>query len=168
VASAADRFDPLPLLERLADAGIDFVVIGGVAGGAHGSSYPTFDLDIAYSRDRPNIDKLVGLLRDVGATLRGAPKELPFHLDSKTIENGSHFTFTTEYGSFDLLSDPVGAPRYEVLKAAATKGDVRGRTVLFASLDHLIAMKEAAGRTKDKLMATEYRVLSDELHTPKD
>jgi hypothetical protein len=39
--------------------------------------------------------------------------------------------------------------------------------VLFASLDHLIAMKEASGRTKDKLMATEYRVLSDELRAPK-
>jgi hypothetical protein len=167
VASDADRFDPLPLLERLADAEIDFVVIGGVAGGAHGSSYPTFDLDIAYRRDRSNIEKLVGLLRDLGATLRGAPPGLPFQLDAKTIENGSHFTFATDYGSFDLLSDPAGAPRYDVLKATATKGDIRGRTVLFASLDHLIAMKEASGRTKDKLMATEYRVLSDELRAPK-
>jgi hypothetical protein len=168
VVSNADQFDPLRLLERLADAEIDFVVIGGVAGGAHGSSYPTFDLDIAYARDRQNIEKLVELLRDLGATLRGEPPGLPFQLDAKTIENGSHFTFATEHGSFDLLSDPAGAPRYPVLKAAATKGDVRGRTVLFASLDHLIAMKEAAGRTKDKLMATEYRVLSDELRAPKE
>ncbi len=167
MASNADQFDPLPLLERLADAEIDFVVIGGVAGGAHGSSYPTYDLDIAYARDRPNIGKLVALLRDLGATLRGAPPGLPFQLDAKTIENGSHFTFATDHGSFDLLSDPAGAPRYDTLKAAATKGDVRGRTVLFASLDHLIAMKEASRRTKDKLMATEYRVLSDELRAPK-
>jgi len=35
-----------------------------------------------------------------------------------------------------------------------------------ASLDHLIAMKEAAGRPKDKLMATEYRGLSDLLRKP--
>jgi hypothetical protein len=27
-------------------------------------------------------------------------------------------------------------------------------------------MKEAAGRTRDKLMATEYRVLADELRKP--
>jgi len=39
--------------------------------------------------------------------------------------------------------------------------------VLVASLDHLIAMKEAAGQPKDKLMATEYRVLSDELRAPR-
>jgi hypothetical protein len=29
-------------------------------------------------------------------------------------------------------------------------------------------MKEAAGRPKDKLMATGYRMLSDELRVPKD
>lgn len=37
-----------------------------------------------------------------------------------------------------------------------------------ASLDSLIAMKEAAGRSKDKLMASEYRALADELHTSGD
>ena len=162
MSSPAERFDPIPLLERLADAQIDFVVIGGVAGGAHGSSYPTYDLDIAYARDRENILKLVALLRELSATLAGAPAELPFQLDAKTIESGSHFTFDTEYGRFDLLSDPAGAPRYPALKQAATRGDVHGRTVLFASLDHLIAMKETAGRTKDKLMATEYRTLSEQ------
>jgi hypothetical protein len=36
-----------------------------------------------------------------------------------------------------------------------------------ASLDHLIAMKEAAGRTKDKMMATEYRALSDAIRAPR-
>ena len=160
--SAAERFDPLPLLERLASAEIDFVVIGGVAGAAHGSSYPTYDLDIAYARDRDNVKRLVAALRELGAT-RGAPQDLPFKLDIKTIESGSHFTFATQYGSFDLLSDPDGAPPYSALKAAAMQGEVRGKTIFFASLDHLIAMKEASGRTKDKLMATEYRVLSDQL-----
>jgi hypothetical protein len=72
VASNAE-FDPIPLLERLVDAEIDFVVIGSVAGGAHGSSYPTSDLDVACARDRPNVEKLAALLRDLGATLRGAP-----------------------------------------------------------------------------------------------
>jgi hypothetical protein len=45
---------------------------------------------------------------------------------------------------------------------------VEGVLIRVASLDHLIAMKEAAGRTKDKLMATEYRAISDELRAPRD
>ena len=49
MASEPEPIDPLSLLERLADAGVDFVVIGGVAGGAHGSSYPTYDLDTGTS-----------------------------------------------------------------------------------------------------------------------
>ncbi len=168
MAYEPERFDPLPLLERLADADVDFVVIGGIAGGAHGSSYPTYDLDIAYARDRDNLEKLVGVLRDIEAHLRGGPADLPFQLDAKTIEAGSHFTFATAYGSLDILSDPDGAPPYRKLKADAIKNDVRGRMILFASLDHLIAMKDASGRTKDKLMATEYRVLSDELRAPSE
>ena len=46
--------------------------------------------------------------------------------------------------------------------------EVEGAPLLVASLDHLIAMKEASGRTKDKLMASEYRVLSDVLRAPRD
>jgi hypothetical protein len=160
------EFDPIPLLEVLARNAVDFVVIGGVAGGAHGSAYPTFDLDVAYARDRPNLERLAAALRELGATLRGAPPDLPFLLDAKTLENGSHLTFDTPRGGLDILSDPEGAPPYPQLKAAGKTETVAGYPVVVASLDHLIAMKEAAGRTKDKLMATEYRVLSDLLRAP--
>jgi hypothetical protein len=48
-------------------------------------------------------------------------------------------------------------------QAAGEPIEIDGEPVFVASLDHLIAMKEASGRTKDRLMATEYRVLSDEV-----
>lgn len=162
-----ERFDPVPVLEQFAAAGVDFVVIGGVAGGAHGSSFATFDVDLAYSREPENLEKVAGVLRGLGARLRGAPPDLPFLLDAKTLKKGSNFTFTTSLGSVDLLGDLAGAPPYAQLRRAATVIDVRGQEVRVASLDHLIAMKEAAGRPKDKLMATEYRVLSDELRAPR-
>ena len=34
---------PLPLLQALDRHGVDFVLVGGLAGVAHGSSYPTYD-----------------------------------------------------------------------------------------------------------------------------
>jgi predicted nucleotidyltransferase len=159
---SAEVFDPIPVLEALADGGVDFVVIGGIAGGAHGSAYPTYDVDVMYSRDRENLERLAAVLRELGATLRNAPGDIPFLLDAKTLEAGGNFTFTTRYGPVDILAYAEGAPPYERVRAEAPTIDVGGRTVRVASLDHLIAMKEAAARNKDKLMATEYRELADE------
>ena len=148
---------------------VDFVLVGGLAGMARGSAYPTYDVDIAYARDRANLEQLVEALRSLGAVLRGAPPDVAFLLDADTLERGAHFTFTTPYGSLDILDRPDGSPSYEELKrAAGNKVKIEGQPVYASSLDHLIAMKEASGRTKDKLMATEYRVLSDELRAPRE
>jgi hypothetical protein len=83
------------------------------------------------------------------------------------LESGANFTFSTPLGALDILSDPTGAPPYARLKSAGTTVTLSGTEIVVASLDHLIAMKEAAGRPKDKLMATEYRVLSDALRAPR-
>jgi hypothetical protein len=159
---SADRFDPIPALKALADAKVDFVLIGGVAGGAHGSAYPTYDVDVMYARDRENLERLATALKNLDATLRGAPPGLPFLLDAETLEAGGNFTFDTRFGPLDILGYPSGAPSYDRIREEADTIDVGGRAIRVASLDHLIAMKESAGRVKDKLMATEYRELADE------
>jgi hypothetical protein len=163
------EFDAKPILRKLLEHDVDFVLIGGLAGIARGSSYPSYDVDIAYARDAANLKRLASALRELGASLRGAPRNLPFKLDARTLKTGGHFTFETPYGSLDILTDPDGAPPYDKLKAAAGEpAEVEGELIFVASIDHLIAMKEASARTKDKLMATEYRILSDELRAPKD
>jgi hypothetical protein len=163
-----EQFDPKPILRVLLARDVDFVLIGGLAGMARGSSYPTFDVDIAYSRDPQNLERLADALRELGATLRGAPADLPFQLDAKTLAAGAPFTFDTRFGSLDILHDPDGAPPYPQLRiGAGPPVEIEGERVRVASLDHLIAMKETTGRSKDKLMATEYRAISDELRAPK-
>ena len=158
------KFRPRPILDALIAHGVDFVVIGGIAGILRGSSYPTYDLDVAYARDVENLERLASALVELGATLRGAPPNLPFILDAKTLENGAHFTFDTPHGAIDILTDPDGAPKYDELKKEAGEPQpLEGVLVYAASLDHLIGMKEAAGRNKDKLMASEYRTLADEI-----
>lgn len=162
--------DPLPdpplrareLFAVLARHGVEFVVVGGLAGLAHGSSYPTYDLDVAYARDRANLERLAAALGELDLTLRGAPSDLPFQVDAQTLENGANFTFDTEYGRFDILGDVPGVRSYEQLRSRSTPAEIEGTTVRVASLDHLIAMKRAANRTKDKLMVEEYIVLADE------
>jgi len=161
--------DPLPprppdlkrLVEPLVRHGVDFVLIGGMAGLAQGSNYPSFDLDIAYSRRRGNIPRLVGALKEIGVRLRGAPPDLQFVLDERTIENGANFTFVTPFGDLDVLGDVVGIKDFDDLAAAAEEKEVAGLPILVASIDHLIAMKRAANRPKDRNMLEEYLVISD-------
>jgi len=150
------------LLEPLVRHGVDFVLIGGMAGIARGSAYPSFDLDVVYARDRANVSRLVSALEEIGVRLRGGPSDLPFVLDSRTIENGANFTFITPYGDFDVLADVAGIRSFEDLEGGATEMEIHEVPVRVASLDHLIAMKRAANRTKDKLMVEEYIVIADE------
>jgi hypothetical protein len=163
-------FDPSAILETLVRHGVDFVVIGGLAGMAHGSAFNTDDTDISYGRGGDNLERLAGALDKLEAKLRGPnlPPDLPFVADAETLRRGANFTFTTKHGILDLLADPAGAPRYADLAADAVAVEIAGVRVRVASLDHLIAMKEAAGRPKDVLMATEYRTLSDELRARPD
>ncbi len=140
------------------------MVIGGLAGMAHGSTFPTFDLDVAYSRDRSNLERLAAALRELGARLRtpGTKEDLPFQLDARSLENGANFTFRTRFGNFDVLADPGGIRSYEELRAAARDAVLEGVPVKVASMDHLIAMKRNAARRKDKIMVEEYIALAEE------
>jgi hypothetical protein len=103
------------------------------------------------------------VLHSTNARLRGAPPDVPFQIDARTLRTGANFTFVTDYGSVDILSDPAGAPPYDRLRADSVVQVVDGRAIRFASIDHLIAMKEAAGRPKDRNAATELRTLADEI-----
>ena len=66
---APAEFDPGPILRVLEEHGVDFVVVGGLAGMAHGSRYPTDDTDVAYDRTRDNLERLAVALRELRATL---------------------------------------------------------------------------------------------------
>ncbi len=151
------------LLGPLVSHGVSFVLIGGMAGIARGSSYPSYDLDVAYARDRGNVRHLIAALEEIGARLRGGPADLPFQFDERMIENGTNFTFVTPFGDLDVLGDVEGIRSYEELVAGAEEKEIFGLPVLVASLDHLISMKRAANRPKDRNMVEEYIVLGEEL-----
>ncbi len=148
--------EPNSLLRVLVAHGVDFVLIGGIAGIARGSSYPTYDLDVAYARDPANLERLAKALAEIGVTPRGAPAELPFVADAQSLAAGADFTFDTRFGMFDIFGDVAGVTSYEALRREATVLEVDGLAIRVASLSHLIAMKRSANRPKDWNMLLEY------------
>jgi hypothetical protein len=76
---------------------------------------------------------------------------VPFKLDAQTLRNGDRFTFSTAAGSVDILGTPAGTRGFSDLDVDATDEDIDGITVRVASLDDLIRMKDASGRSKDRL-----------------
>jgi hypothetical protein len=155
--------ESLALMRALVAAEVDFIVIGGVAGQLLGAPIVTFDFDICYSRDRANLDRLAALLLRLNASLRGTPKGLPFRLDSQTLWNGDSFTFDTSLGPLDILATPSGTDGYDDLVRTAVNVDVEGMSIRAASIDDLIRMKRAAGRTKDRIALEHLGALRDEL-----
>jgi hypothetical protein len=143
------EFDAKRLLRALVDGGVDFVVIGGVAGVLHGSARATFDLDVCFASNADNLEALGSTLVGLHAQLRGVSEAVPFIPDAAALRRVEVLTLTTTAGDLDVLRAPWGAPRYDVLRGHADRYDVGGFEVRVASVEDLIAMKSAAGRPKD-------------------
>jgi len=157
------RFDAAALVQTLQRHEVDFVIIGGVAGQLWGSPTITQDLDICYAREKTNLEHLAAALRELNAKLRGVKEDVPFQLDARTLFNGDSFTFTTDFGALDCLATPSGTSGYNDLKQAAETMPVGGGLkVRVCSIDDLIRMKRAAGRTKDLRALEELGALRDE------
>lgn len=159
----ATRFDPVRGLRVLDEHGVRFVVIGGVAGTLHGSPSITQDLDICYDRRADNLERLAAALVGINARLRGAPPDVPILLDAQTLARGDSFTFDTDVGPLDILGTPWGSVGFDALAANAQRFELDGLTVLVASLDDLMAMKRASGRTKDLVELENLGALRDEI-----
>lgn len=69
-------FEPGPLIERLIDAGIEFVIIGGFAVIAHGYVRATKDFDIVPAPTRENYERLAALLAELDAAQVGVDADL--------------------------------------------------------------------------------------------
>jgi hypothetical protein len=156
-------FDPLRAFEVLNRHRVRYVVIGAFAGRLLGSPTVTRDVDVCYARDDDNLRALAEALRELHAHLRGAPGDVPFRLDARTLKAGDAFTFSTDAGDLDVLGSPPGSGGYDDLIRTSQKTDLGGLEVRVASIDSLIRMKRASGRPKDLIEVEVLAALRDEL-----
>ena len=150
------------VIRTLVDAGVDFIIVGGVAGTVHGSARLTRDVDVVYARSPENMRRLVDALASHNPYLRGAPQGLPFLWDLNTIQRGLNFTLTTRLGDLDLLGELTGGGGFEQLREHASSVRVFDRDVQVLDLDWLIRVKRAAGRPRDLEAVAELEALREE------
>lgn len=150
------------IIGLLVSSGVEFIIVGGAAATAHGAARLTEDLDIVYSRRDENIERLAEALTPLAPYLRGAPKDLPFHLDSETIKRGLNFTLSTSAGSLDLLGEITLGGSFEQLLPESIELEVFGNKCLCLGLKRLIEVKRAAARRKDFEAIAELEVILEE------
>lgn len=145
------QFDLQALLEALNELDVDFVVIGGVAVGAHGYVRGTEDLDLVPDPDPENLDRLTTALRSLNSTLPTVGDRLfDPDTDAGVIRRGGNVTAMTRFGGLDVVQRARGVPSYSQLNEDAVNSHLLGIPVRVCSLARLREMKEAQNREQDR------------------
>jgi len=150
------------ILRGLRDAGIEYVVVGGLAANVHGSPRITADVDICYDPAPENLEHMARLLASWHAYLRGVEPGLPFTMDARTLRNAPVLTLVTDLGDLDVMDRVAGVGEYSAVRTASVMADLAGVQAHVLALDALIAAKRAAGRRKDLEALLELEALREE------
>jgi predicted nucleotidyltransferase len=129
------------VLEALADAKLESLIVGNVAAILQGAPVTTQDLDLLV-RDTPRNRAKIS---QFGSSLGGEPKEISPLTSTLRIEASS--------GTIDILFDEIsGGLSFESLRSRAVRIKIGAYTAKMASLEDVIASKAAANRLKDQAM----------------
>lgn len=148
------------LLQRLGDAEIDFVVVGGIAAVLHGSSTVTRDLDVCASLSSENLAKLRTAFVDLHPVHRIGPARHSFLENPGPGISLKNLYLQTDLGALDLLGSITGVGEFDQVRDSAIEVELFGRRVKVLAIESLIKAKEAVGRPKDLLVATELRAIA--------
>lgn len=156
---------PAEIFATLAEHGVRYVVIGGLAAVLHGSPTITADADICADRSPENLQHLVDALKDLHARIRSVsePDGIPFKPDVALLGRMKVLNLTTEFGDLDLAFVPAAFSGYEELAPDSVMVSVAGTEIAVASLDDVIRSKEVADRPKDHATLPVLYGLRDEI-----
>lgn len=156
------------LLQRLTDAGLEFVLVGGFAAVSHGSFQLTRDVDICAVLTEGNVAKLRQALGGWNLRHRMTPQKLSFLLYPPAGEAINNLYLQTDMGMVNVLTSIKGVGDFPRLNTAAEVLEVDGQCVRVISLGDLITAKEAMGREKDLLTAKELRAIAAKRQSSKE
>ena len=146
-------------LTVLAKHGVEYVLVGGAAVVAHGSTLMTQDLDILYRVEADNVRRLLAAFEELDAYVFNDARRLRFGFDH--LNNHGHHLSETKAGRIDALGSigVKGDIHYEHLLSDAIELNVFGIRLLCISLDRLIHVKRELGRPRDQAAVLELEAL---------
>ena len=146
-----EPFRPGEILERLVEAKVRFIIVGGLAVGTWGYVRGTKDLDIVPDPDEENLERLAAALVAMGGRVKVREGLLTAEAIRTFLLVGDKTLVVTKLGEVDVLQGLPQVPRFADLAEGATEVELEGVTVLVCSLPALLAMKRAADRPLDRV-----------------
>jgi predicted nucleotidyltransferase len=149
------------LLNKLIENNFDFVLIGGFAAAAYGSSYVTYDLDICAVLSPEKINHLRDILKDTHPKHR-ITLQKPSFLDVPDDLIGiNNLYLETDVGVLDIITNVSGIGNFEEVSRSAIEIQIFGHKCKVISLDDLIKAKLTLKRPKDLVVANELELIRD-------
>lgn len=155
------------LLSKLSENNIDYIVVGGFAAAAYGSSFVTSDLDVCMILSPENIEKLRQALVDIHPLHRIVNNKPSFLDTPKFIEGINNLYLQTDAGVLDLLSNVTGVGNFEELSKSCIEIKIYGHKCKLISIEDLIKAKLALKRPKDLEVAKELEVIKNSMNFKK-
>jgi hypothetical protein len=136
------------ILEVLAEHGVEYVIVGGLAVQTHGHVRTTVDIDVYPRPERSNLARLAAALRSLDAQILNPGGE-GVQIDAAMLPRATLWQFATRHGALDVLHDAPGAPPYDQLRARSLEIHLGDLQLAVAGRDDLISMKRASARPVD-------------------
>ena len=137
------------ILEGLKAAGVDFILVGGLAAVVQGAPVTTLDVDIVHSQSPENIARLIAFLRSVDAFHRRLDDKM-IPPDAGDISGTGQALFTTRLGPLDVLAVIEEGKGYGDLLEHTVGIAFRGHTIRVLDLKMLTQLKRNSTDPKDK------------------
>jgi hypothetical protein len=137
------------LLKGLSEAGLEFIVVGGLAAVAQGAPVTTFDLDIVHHQTDDNIKKLSVFLKSIDAFQR-RPDDKIIEPTEADIKAKGHLLLNTRYGPLDILAFIEKGRGFKELLTDTVEIELYGHKVYVLSLHTLIELKRDSKDPKDR------------------
>jgi predicted nucleotidyltransferase len=141
--------DPGTLLKSLNEAGIEFILVGGLAAVVQGVPVTTFDVDIVHRRTEKNVTKLLKFLQSIDAYHRRLDDKI-IEPNEKDLKGKGHVLLTTHLGPLDLLATIEEGRDFEGLLADTIEVESHGHTIRVLSLETIVALKRGSKDPKDQ------------------